>query len=190
MKKHLFFFLLLLSGATAQTQEAKPASRPAFHALANIGLLEGSHSSSFQLQLVNGLSWKGWFAGVGTGIDYYFMRSIPLTVYLERNLSATVPIFLYSAGGVHFIWQRDLGDDFTWNGDHEFNTGLYYDAGFGYRFPVGNRSAIRLSLGYSEKKYKETRTFPNWMSWPSTAMQTEVYRYQLQRLSVKAGFQF
>ena len=181
--------VLACSFLTTHAQEAPEKTRPVFHAIGSVGLLEGSNSSSFQLQLLNGFAYKGWFGGIGTGLDYYYIRSIPVTGYVEKQVTARLPVFLYGSGGVHFIWGRNMPDDGGWSST-EYNHGLYYDAGLGYRFNVGNRSAIRLSLGYSEKRFRETRTYPSWTSWPSTTMHTEVYRYQLQRLSLKAGFQF
>ena len=156
-----------------------------------MGLLEGDKSSSFQLQLVNGFAFKSWYAGIATGIDYYFMRSIPLSIYTEKTLSQKLPFFLYGSGGVHFIWQRDLGNDFAWNGDSEFNHGLYYDAGLGYRFPVARNGAIRLSIGFSEKQFKETRNWQNYDIWGRPLQQQkEIYSYSLRRLSLRAGFRF
>ena len=174
----------------ATAQEAvtgKP--KPAYHAIGSIGLLDGEKSTSLQLQLVNGISYKNWYAGIGTGLDYYAVRSIPLTGYIERTFSNRLPIFAYGSAGIHFVWPRDYDAEFR--ADYsEYNRGLYYDAGIGYRFALAKKGSIRMSVGFSEKQYRETWEQPYIWGPPGQNPYKEVYDYRLKRLSIRAGFQF
>ena len=188
--RNVALLLLVFCCLGSRAQDTPGRSGPAFHAIGSVGLLEGGNQSSFQLQLLNGFAYKSWFAGIGTGLDYYFIRTIPVTAYIEKQVSPRLPIFLYGSGGLHFVWRRNMSDEGGWY-NSDYNHGLYYDAGLGYRFNVANRSAIRLSVGFSEKQFKETRKYTNWITWPTTTTTyTETYRYNLQRLSLRAGFQF
>ena len=128
---------------------------------------------------------------MGAGLDYYFIRTIPVTAYVERTLAQDVPLFVYGSAGVHFVWNREIGDDLLPNGNSKYNNGLFYDAGFGYRFDMAKNASIRVSIGYSEKQIRETRELINHWTWPGQpSTTTEIYNYQLQRVSIRAGFQF
>lgn len=186
--RNLILLTLLTCSLQAGAQEATEKIRPTFHAVGSVGLLEGDKSSSFQLQLLNGFVYKGWYAGMGTGLDYYFIRSIPLTGYLEKQISPRFPVFVYGSGGLHFIWRRDLAEE-GWYGS-DYNHGLYYDAGFGYQFSLAKNGALRLSLGFSEKQVEETRTWESFVWGQPPQQQREVYDYRLRRLSLRAGFRF
>src|SRR3712207_6342004 len=74
-----------------------------FSSIIQLGLLEGSQGSAFHAQVVNGLRWNTWFAGVGVGLDRYRMRSAPLFFDLRKELSreANAP-FLYADIGWNF----------------------------------------------------------------------------------------
>lgn len=188
-KRNLMMLCLFACSLKAIAQDAAEKTKPAFHAVGSVGLLEGDKSSSFQLQLLNGFEYKTWYGAIGTGLDYYFMRSIPLTGYLEKQVSQRLPFFLYGSGGVHFIWRRDLPDEGGWY-NSDYNQGLYYDAGFGYRFMLAKNAAIRLSVGFSEKQVEETRTWQNFIWGQPAQTQKEIYDYRLKRLSIRGGFRF
>ena len=50
-----------------------------------VGLLEGEQKSKLQLQTMNGIKYRTWFIGLGTGIDWYYLRSIPIFLSLNRD---------------------------------------------------------------------------------------------------------
>src|SRR5687768_15390308 len=100
-------FIFCTGIATAQKNEKKGCSC-SFQSLLNIGLLEGQESSEFQIQTINGIQYKGWFAGIGAGVDYYRFRSIPLFLDIRKNiLNKNFTPFIYADAGIHFPWKKD-----------------------------------------------------------------------------------
>ena len=59
------------TGLNAQT-------KPKFQSQNFIGVLGGEKDASFQIQTINGVQYRTWFSGIGTGLDFYFQRSVPL----------------------------------------------------------------------------------------------------------------
>ena len=121
----LFIFCLQ---ATAQKNSYRFQSNMQF------GLLEGEQGSAFQLQTINGVQHKTWFAGLGVGLDYYHTRSIPLFLNVRKEIfKGEKTPFVYASGGYHFPWLR--AEDKDWY-ITETKGGLYFDAGIGYQVPV------------------------------------------------------
>ncbi|HVY74956.1 MAG TPA: hypothetical protein VG890_09015, partial [Puia sp.] len=97
----LFIILVLILATRGTTFAQNPSSSKAwqFHSINQVGLLEGESGSSWQLQTVNGMSYKSWFAGIGVGLDYYRLRGIPLFLDLRKTFghSRNKP-FVYADG--------------------------------------------------------------------------------------------
>src|SRR5437773_4082956 len=74
-----------------------------------IGILEGEHGSKFQLQTINGIKLKTWFVGLGTGIDWYYRRSIPLFFSLNKDFfkKGNRNFYFAADGGVNFPWKDE-----------------------------------------------------------------------------------
>jgi hypothetical protein len=184
MKKMIgFFFLLFSLGATAQK------TKPAFVASVQGGLLEGEAGSAFQLKAVNGFQKQSWFAGIGVGLDYYHIRSLPLFLDLRRSFGkgAKAP-FVYANGGYHFPWLK-TGEQ-EWN-DVDVKGGLYMDAGIGYAFPAFKNTALFFSAGYSQKNYTKVSGYPVYIDiFPPPPMPKIVSDYKLRRFSIQTGLRF
>lgn len=151
------------------------------------GLLEGSAGSAFQVQAIPGVAYKNWIAGLGTGLDYYKRRSVPLFLSLRRDLAISNSAFFLSAdGGLNYEWTQktDLSEG-------DFKPAPYYAASLGYRLPIGNKSkSVLLSFGYSYKQLKESKNIIIPCLVPPCPQSNEVYRYHLNRWSLRTGFQF
>jgi hypothetical protein len=183
MKKWILIMLLLISNQMpAQTKYG-------FQTQIQVGLHEGSVGSAFQLHTINGIRYKTWLAGVGTGLDYYRVRSIPVFLNVQKAFShsANSP-FVYAAGGYNFPWLREKDKDWMTTG--ESKGGLYFDAGIGYQLPVLKNSALYFSGGYSVKKYSSKSYYDAipYYSGPSPAVNT--YDFTFRRLSIKTGLRF
>src|SRR5687768_13281730 len=73
-----------------------------------IGIIEGQKGTSFQLQSINGIEKRTWFAGIGTGLDYYYFRSIPLFLSLNKSLCECERSFFLSLdGGINWFWDKN-----------------------------------------------------------------------------------
>jgi len=163
-----------------------------------VGLLEGEQGSAFQLQTINGIKYKGWFVGVGTGLDWYYRRSIPAFVSLNKDL--------FKKGHRSFFVVADAGANFPWRDDKNYNLwgyttekslpGLYWSGGLGYKIGMGRgNDALLLQVAFSYKHIQEKATniyyYPIVMIAPPTQEEaTNRFDYYLRRLSVKLGWNF
>lgn len=185
MSKFLLPVLMLLhlcSFAQKQTN-----SRPQFQSIFQLGLLEGQKGSAFQLHAVNGFRWKGWSAGVGVGLDYYGVRSVPLFLDLRKTiLGKEQSPFIYLNGGFSFPWLKET--DETWV-QVSAKRGAFYEAGFGYQVPL-RRHALFFSAGYSVKTHKEEIKESFVCIWGPCPDITSSSDYTFRRLSIRAGFRF
>lgn len=181
----------LVTAGIAQSGTGKTTTKNcscAFSSINQAGFLTGERGSSLLLQTINGVKYKTWFAGVGAGLDFYQIRGIPLFLDIRKNiLNKPSTPFVYVDGGIHFSWpvDKDKGLD----NSYKYNNDLYYDAGLGYKFSLGNTHALLLSAGYSRKKiiqeYVPFRVCPG-----GCPTYNERLNYTLNRLSLKIGWQF
>ena len=168
-----------------------------FRSLDYIGGLRGEDGDFFQLQTVNGFYKRSWFLGVGTGLDYYRYRTIPLFVSVVRDLmpGRNGP-FLTLNGGIDLPSYERPVSSYDYYAKSRFRSAPYWGAELGYKIKLSSHSshAILLSAGYSYKELKEDQTTP--YACPlgapcplQTLGQEPVtrYTYRNQRLSVKAG---
>src|SRR3977135_1033301 len=112
--RRIFFCTIMLLAIQFVTIGQQKLS---FRSLNFVGLLEGETGSAFQLQTINGLQRNGWFAGIGTGLDYYRYRSIPLFFSVSKKIGNKKSGFFISMDeGLNYAWyKREKGwaDDFT-----------------------------------------------------------------------------
>jgi hypothetical protein len=159
-----------------------------------MGILAGGSETNIQLQTINGISFHKWFTGIGTGIDWYYQRSIPVFLTAERGfrVAARKNIYFSSSAGVNFPWKNNYYNDDWWGfTNSETHTGFYWNTGFGYKINIGKQNdAVLLHFGYSNKFYKETVTSNNPCLVAPCPVNTESFKYNLRTLSVKLGYGF
>lgn len=186
--KLIMLFVCLLVALFTAAQK----NRISFSSQTYAGLLTGESGSDPQLQTINGLSWKNWFVGAGTGIDWYYLRSVPVFLSVNRSFlqKQRRSIFLSADAGFNFPWYEKVYYDFPPD-DRGRNGGLYWASGVGYKFGVGKSdNAILLQVGYSFKKMNETYTSVYPCFNPPCPEYTEQYNYRLRRLSFRIGWGF
>jgi hypothetical protein len=126
-----------------------------------------------------------WQAGIGTGIDYYFLRGVPVFADVRRTFTKSGALYSYFNFGLHLPWVKEVETDWFKNA---YKTGLYYDLGAGWQIRTGRRTAVVFSAGYSGKTVSETQTRNDF--WPQPSSSSTDLTYHLRRISIKAGFQF
>lgn len=186
MKKVSATILLLLLMAGAQAQD-----KARYSSMNYAGLLEGSNGSAFQLQTVQGVKFKKWLTGIGTGLDYYYLRSIPLFLSVNRSLfnKPRTP-YLTLDGGFNFAWYRRELSDWRTASNSNATPGLFWGAGLGYKVSMrNNKDALLLNIGYSFKQLKDEYEQPVYCINPPCPPSIERYNYKLNRVSVKLGWQ-
>jgi len=154
------------------------------------GILEGESGTALQLQTINGFRNKTWFAGVGTGIDYYFQRSIPLFVSVAKFLpEGKLPFYLNGDIGINFPWSKN--DIYYFQDPGKISSSLYWAGGLGYKFGSKKKEdGVLLNFGYSFKHLINETEYTNPCLVPPCPVSTERYDYRLRRLSVKIGWMF
>ena len=155
------------------------------------GLLEGEHGSSLQLQTINGVKFSNWFVGVGTGIDWYYRRSISVFASVNMDFLKKEKRSFYLSGnvGVNFPWQTDDYHNEWGYTETNSNSGLCWSAGIGYRIGMGKgNDALLFQLGYDYKHVGEKVSYP-YMVFESQDPNHR-FDYHLRRLSAKVGWSF
>ncbi|HMG67074.1 MAG TPA: hypothetical protein VK588_05275 [Chitinophagaceae bacterium] len=159
-----------------------------------IGFLEGEHGSKFQLQTVEGIRYKTWFAGVGSGFDWYYMRSIPVFLSLSRDFLKRGNRNFYASvdGGMNFPWKDDKFP-VQWQYQNEkYFPGFYWETGIGYKIGIGKKTdALLLHLGYNYK-YISGKAEPayDFTGFPFQEVSSQRFEYHLRRVSLKIGWNF
>lgn len=151
-------------------------AKASFYFIANAGLLTGASGRDVHVQAIAGWQYRGWFAGVGAGLDYYFVRSVPLFIDIRKTFSKPHIPFIYADAGCNLPWTTTK-DEPVWFAQH-YKWGMYYDVGAGWDFKMGDKKRFLLSSGFSGKKLAALQTTGN--------DKTKI-SYTLRRLSLKVG---
>jgi hypothetical protein len=186
MKLAVIFVAMLLAGA------ARGQSKYSFHSQNFVGIIGGESDAAIQIQTINGVKRDTWFAGLGTGLDYYYQRTVPLflsaTKYFTTRRNS---MFLSLDGGTNFLWDNTTANSFNgFRNDGDFTPSLYYGAHFGYRAGVKKNNGILMSIGYSHKRLKEKLKTQVFCTDPPCTDTFEEYNYKLNRYSFRLGWTF
>jgi hypothetical protein len=178
---------LLFSVAVSAQQKKQ------WYLLPQAGLLNGDGVVSGQAMLSGGITRKGWDIGLGVGVDYYEIRTVPLFADLRKNIG-TLPLFVYANIGYNFatpLESQYIHAGEGWNHSRSsFSNGWYAESGLGYDIPLKKNNRFLLAVGYSVKtageKYTETipRDFPPYVG----EVNERSYQYQFNRFVLKLGF--
>lgn len=177
----LLVFILLIHNLNAQK------TKLSFSSINQAGLLTGQYGEALTVQSVNGVCKGKWFAGIGTGIDYYAQRSIPLFARVQRSFSIKPNRpFVYADAGINFRW---LNQENMYKADYDYNPGLYYAIGIGCQLKAFTNAGFLISAGYSYKQLSENVP-AYWIGiWPPQDQNTVRYNYQFRRIEIKLGLQ-
>ncbi len=153
-----------------------------FGSMINPGYHQGSTGSFFGIQVINGVHFKTWYAGIGAGIDYYYFRSVPVFIDVRKDLlKRQAAPFVYLDFGSNIPWKKKEEDNPVFS---TYKPGIYYDLGIGYKTPVSKKLFLTMSAGFSEKRMNER--INNW--WGPDAHQE--IDYTLRKINVKIGLGF
>ncbi|MGN6400639.1 MAG: hypothetical protein ACTHMD_09305 [Flavisolibacter sp.] len=187
MKQICSFIVLLFFALSMQAQKK---SEFKFSSINQVGFLKGSSDQAMQIQTVNGVSFKTWFAGVGVGLDDYNFKTFTIFAELRKNISDKPQTpFVYVDLGTSIPAKKQEED--LWQ-TIVYKNGLYFDAGVGYQIPIKGNLSFNFSAGYSQKYLHETRTAKGIViDFPvGGGPQAEYYDYTFKRLSIKMALCF
>ena len=187
MRTRIFCFLISLLITKVTTSQK---SYPRFRTTTSIGLAAGEKSNALVLETVNGVRFSNWLAALGIGIDDYRYITLPLFAHGKYFFDTLNRAFFYANVGYNFPLKNKPGSEMGYYNDYSFSGGLYAGAGIGYAFPLGRRSAVVFSAGYS---YKELMSKTAIRICPFVPpCYEEKYQYELNygRIVLKVGFSF
>ena len=124
------------------TAQAPKKEKKFFSSQISTGVVEGEQGTSFHIEVLNGIRYKTWFGGIGTGLDYYYFRSIPVYLsgikYLsKRNHS----FFIQGDAGMNFAWVEDRMN--VWNEvSHEYKPGMYWNGMLGFATGLDRKNSF------------------------------------------------
>lgn len=176
--------LLLLIACRGYTQE-KSMRHVSFRSIFQEGIVTGESGTDLQLQLVNGINYKNFYAGMGIGLDYYYERSVPVFLDLRGKIfNKPSSPFVYADGGYSCLWEKTKDAN-----QSASSGGLFYEFGIGYEVHIYKKLKLLFSSGYSYKSLSKTI---NLMPWTIPPPKEAIYKYDysLRRISVKAGLSF
>lgn len=190
MKRILLLYVLLTGCfATLQAQQKKAQ----WYVQPGVTLLNGDKYASVAVNAFTGIHYRQWYWGVGTGIDYYKVRSIPLMaeVKFERSQWKTAP-FLYARAGYNAAWALDHQHT-TYYGIYRqnsvYNNGGYVAVGVGLQLLRVGNNALAVTLGYSTKSLDELYDEYVWTGTRSVPT-TRKLDYTFRRLDIGLSYRF
>ena len=190
MKYIILCCLLFGLHTNAQQKETHvKKSTVTYHSTLQGGILKGETTSAFQLLHINGVQYKTWFGGIGVGIDNYFMRTVPIFAEVRKDiLNKRSTPFVYAGIGPQVMWLKEQEKMQFVSAD--YNSGIYYRIGAGYKLSISQKHALMIEAGYSLKKVNYTYNYVNpCLIGPCTEYKNNM-DYTLRRLSFQLGFIF
>jgi hypothetical protein len=155
-----------------------------FANMTSIGFLVGSSHNSqvapFSLLMVNGYrTSSGFFAGVGTGIEFFSTSYMPFYLDLRYDLIGTdVVPYVMAKGGYGVPLASDRSE---YNTSYDYSGGALFGVGIGLKIRTRNHFAwdIELLYRYQETSYKEIYDWNN---------QEYEYSDVFNRIEIRLGF--
>jgi hypothetical protein len=147
----------------------------------------GEAKNAFAVQSKNGIQKDRWFAGIGTGFDFYEKRTVPLFLAIQSDFfSGAKKLFVYTDAGINFRWLQ--ATDYFYKSSTS-TPGLYYEIGLGCKVKFRNNTGLLFSAGYNLKQVKETYN-PYWYVQPVQIVDPnslEKYNSNFRRIIIRLG---
>ncbi len=191
MKRFYIFFFVLFIGSVVSAQKRKQ-----FYMIPQASVLNGNQAVSAQFQLTGGIQKNNWGLGIGTALDHYKVRTMPLFADIRRYFGTTGSLFTHASAGIDIPWPLESQYAYNFlvggNSKSQFSSGFYSGAGIGYAFRGKNKDGLQLSIGYSMKSMTETRAETIYRDFPPYTAET-AYRkmtYTFNRVALSIGYKF
>ena len=171
-------------------------------AVPELGFLAGAYEPSGDARANLLLSKKDWSVGLGTGIDWYRFRSVPVYLQGRKSFGArkSKP-FALASGGVNLpMVNEEAGQVGIWTGRWDmigwtpiptaFNPGWYAELGAGYGFFNRKQRGFTLSLNWVFKSMSE------WYETDAPALaetggkDRTTTTYFMSRMALRIGWKF
>ena len=185
------FILLLLFPLAGMAQSKSSKEKVSYSGSYMLGIIAGKAYTTFSGQIIQGIQYKNYTAGIGVAIDPYAFRTIPLFAHISYAFKpAKNSVYTYVDGGISIPWNTDAlpvkypNTDNDW---HKLHSGLYAETGIGYRIALNKRNALLITMGYSFKRFKYDEMTTIW-NGSAVNKQTDKYTFDYNRLTFRLGF--
>lgn len=191
MKNILIIFATCFFIVSAGAQSKPPVTK--YYFSPEIGLLNGDNSASVQVKLTGGIQNKAWMFGLGTAIDYYKIRTVPVFADVRYTFGKKANYFSYANLGADFVWalETQYSQQYVMGvaGTNKFNNGIYADLGIGYAFQGEKKQGLVISIGYSLKTLSSSYQQAVYKEFPPYGIEYRDRRldYTLNRLVLRLG---
>jgi hypothetical protein len=160
-----------------------------FSSINTAGIAIGQSGDAGSLQTVNGIQYQKWFAGIGAGIDYYKVRTIPLFVDLRSSIAKS-DFFAFADAGYNLPYRNKPDDKVYYYNTYHFFGGFYSELGVGYKLKLAGKSYLLFTSGYSYKELNNKVGTVNPCLVGPCPVDYSTYRYNYGRILLKAGVGF
>lgn len=185
--------LLLLAVACALNVSAQQKMKPVFNVVPSAGFINGSGSVSGLFDITALVRKNDWAFGIGSGIDYYRIRTVPVSLAARRYLGGA-PAFLYGSAGYTIaapLETQYLHTGAFWmnNSRSSFSNGVNAEAGIGYSLAPKRKHGLELAIGYSVKTLNESYTEYIFRDFPPYTLEPadHSFHYTFSRAVVRIG---
>lgn len=185
MFKKLTVFVICIMGV--QTFQAQVTYRSYNY----VGVVAGQSKSAYQVLTTHGANYEGWYLGLGTGIDDYRNRTIPVFISALKEVLPKNNMFININAGTQFLWSDKERNQIWGAVAQKAYPGFFGEAGLGYRLQAGKEGqGILFGTYYSYKYFKEKFEVPQICTNPPCNTSSEYVRSQFSRWAFKVGFVF
>jgi hypothetical protein len=188
MVKNKWFIIAVLFPLLSCSQESSSKSR--LNTVASLGIIAGESTAKPLFQVVSGVAFRKWFTGIGAGLDYYNLKSIPLFVDCKMKFGETGSGFLYADGGYNFPFDNKSEFRGFQPTSNRFLGGLYIDAGVGYRVKINSFHRLSFSAGYSRKNIVNKIAYHPFCPAGNCPEDVYKYHYTTGRIVTKFSWEF
>jgi hypothetical protein len=145
-----YFILLLCIGISCI---ANAQSKIHYTGSVEGGLLKGSNPAKCFVFTTQGIAYKNYTFSIGSGVDFYSFRSVPLFIDAKRKFgNRAVEPFIQAAAGINITSPNSTDAKILYQyAGGDFNTGFFAKTGGGLIFGAQKNPKVLLSAGYSYK---------------------------------------
>ena len=191
MKPYLLIALLFFNGSIFSQTTTISTKKIQFEVNVLAGPVDGERGTSAQIEVIPGIKFKGYHVGIGTGVDYYFIRTVPVFLELKKAFTPNKnSVFVYADAGFDYPWPS--ANNKIAEPQLNFTCGHRLAGGIGYQIAAFKKTFLQMSVGYSYKQLKQNvqgwgTIYDPRVDWFDF---TQHYNYKLNRLAFNIGLCF
>lgn len=172
-----------------QEQPAKKGCSCSFSSILHAGVLNGAKGAFLQVQSINGIRYKTWFAGIGAGVENYYRTGYPVFIDVRKFLlNKSQSPFVYADMGIQFEKYKTQRLNPMY--ENRYRNGIIAEGGIGYKFGFEGKNRWVISAGYSYKYVRYDYVFLGSCQTQRCSESFFTYKNYLHRYAMKLGLQF